>query len=189
MFRLLLFFSLLPLALTLIARWWFGTRVLASCGKRMCRCDLKLWTPVPGDETLVHRAEETAAEFGNQLRRKALHEWRESDPKSANSREHSRRFGIAVPPLGAIVAVLAVLAGKIPVLGAIAIFIAAVALSAVLGILALPPELIVIAKCSKRVRDQRAFSSSEDNEAIARCARALAWEHAMPPVLRMLQKR
>jgi hypothetical protein len=189
MFRLLLFFSLLPLALALIARWWFGTRVLASHGKRMCRCDLKVWTPAPGDETLVHRAEETAAEFGNQLRRKALYEWRESDPKSANSREHSRRFGIAVPPLGAVVAVLAVIAGKIPVLGAIAIFIAAVALSAVLGILALPPELTAIARSSKRIRDQRAFSSSEDDEAIARCASAYAWEQALPPVLRMLQKR
>jgi hypothetical protein len=189
MFRLLLFFSLLPLALALIARWWFGARVLASYGKRLCRCDLKLWTPAPGDETLIHRSEETAAEFGNQLRRKALHEWQERDPKSANSREHSRRFGIAVPPLGGIVAVLAVLAGKIPVLGALAIFIAAIALSTVLSILALPPELIAIAKTSKRIRDQRAFPASDDNEAIARCASAHAWEQALPPVLRMLQKR
>ena len=55
MFRLLLFFSLLPLALTLIARWWFGTRVLASCGKRMCRCDLKLWTPVPGERPEIRQ--------------------------------------------------------------------------------------------------------------------------------------
>lgn len=189
MFRLLLFFSLLPLALALIANWWFGARVLASYGKRMCRCDLKLWTPAPGDETLVHRAEETATEFGNQLRRKALNEWRELDPKSANSREHSRRFGIAVPPLGGVVAVLAVIAGKIPVLGAIAIFIAAVALSAVLGILALPPELSAIARSSKRIRDQRVFPSLEDNEAIVRCASAHAWQQALPPVLRMLQKR
>jgi hypothetical protein len=189
MFRLLLFFSLLPLALALIASWWFGTRVLASHGKRMCRCDLKLWTPAPGDETPVHRTEKTAAEFGNQLRRKALHEWRERDPKSANSREHSRRFGIAVPPLGGVVAVLAVIAGKIPVLGAFAIFIAAVALSAVLGMLALPPELTAIARTSKRIRDQRAFPSSEDSEVVLRCASAHAWEQALPPVLRMLKKR
>ena len=189
MLRLLLFFSLLPLALTLIARWWFGSRVLTSYGKRMCRCDLRLWTPAHDDKTSVHRAEDTAAEFGNQLRRKALHEWQERDPKSANSREHSRRFGIAVPPLGGVVAVLAVIAGKIPVLGAIAIFIAAVALSAVLGILALPPELTAIARTSKRARDQRAFPSSEDSEVIARCASAHAWDQALPPILRMLQKR
>ena len=189
MLRLLLFFSLLSLALALIARWWFGTRVLDSYGKRMCRCDLKLWTPAPGDEASVHRTDASAAEFGNQLRQKALHEWRQSDPKSANSREQSRRFGIAVPPLGGVVAVLAVIAGKIPVLGAFAIFIAAVALSAVLGILALPPELTAIARTSKRIRDQRAFPSSEDSEAIVRCASAHAWEQALPPVLRMLKKR
>lgn len=189
MFRLLLFFSLLPLALALIARWWFGARVLASYGKRMCRCDLRLWTPAHDEKTSVHRAEDTAAEFGNQLRRKALHEWQERDPKSANSREHSRRFGIAVPPLGGVVAVLAVIAGKIPVLGAFAIFVAALALSAVLGILALPPELITIARTTKRIREQCAFSSSDDIDAIARCASALAWEQALPPILRMLQKR
>lgn len=189
MFRLLLFFSLFPLALTLVASWWFGARVLTSYGKRPCRCDLKLWTPAPDDASSIHRAEETAATFGNQLRRKALHEWRERDPKSANSRENSRRFGIAAPPLGGIVAVLAVIAGKIPVLGAFAIFVAAIALSAALSILALPPELTAIARTSKRIRDQRAFPSSDDNEAIARCASAHAWEQALPPVLRMLQKR
>lgn len=189
MFRLLLFFSLLPLMLALIARWWFGTRVLASHGKRLCRCDLKLWTPASDDENSVHRAEESAEKFGNQLRRKALDEWHESDPKSANSREHSRRFGIAVPPLGGVVAVLAVIAGKIPVLGAFAIFIAAVALSTVLGILALPPELLAIARTSKRIREQRAFPFSEDIDAIARCASAHAWEQALPPVLRLMQRR
>ena len=189
MLRLLLFFSLLPLALTLIARWWFGARVLDSYGKRMCRCDLKLWTPAPHDASTVHRAEASAEEFGNQLRQKALHEWRQSDPKSANAREQSRRFGIAAPPLSGVVAVLAVIAGKIPVLGAFAIFIAAVALSAVLGILALPPELAAIARTAKRARDQRMFSSSDESEAIARCANAHAWVQSLPPVLRILKKR
>ncbi|MEY5019320.1 MAG: hypothetical protein RLZ22_408 [Verrucomicrobiota bacterium] len=189
MLRLLLFFSLFSLALALIARWWFGARVLDSYGKRMCRCDLKLWTPAPHDAASVHRAEASAEEFGNQLRQKALQEWRQTDPKSANAREQSRRFGVAAPPLGGVVAVLAVIAGKIPVLGAFAIFIVAVALSAVLGILALPPELTAIARTSKRIRDQRAFPSSEDSEAIVRCASAHAWEQALPPVLRMLKKR
>jgi hypothetical protein len=189
MLRLLLFFSLIPLALALIARWWFGTRVLDSYGKRMCQCDLKLWTPVPNDASSVHRADASAEEFGNQLRHKALYEWRQSDPKSANAREQSRRFGVAAPPLSGVVAVLAVIAGKIHVLGAFAIFIAAAALSAVLGILALPPELAAIARTAKRARDQRAFPSSEDSEAIARCASAHAWEQALPPVLRMLKKR
>jgi len=189
MFRLLLFFSLLALALTLIASWWFGSRMLVFYGKRMCRCDLRLWTPAPDNETSVYRADDTAAEFGNQLRRKALHDWQEQDPKSADSRERSRHIGIAVPPLGGVVAVLAVIAGKIPVLGAFAVFIAAVALSAALGMLALPPELTAIARSSKRIRDQRAFPSSEDSEAITRCASAHAWEQALPPILRMLKKR
>ena len=189
MLRLLLFFSLLPLALALIARWWFGSRVLDSYGKRQCRCDLELWTPAPDDKASVHRADASAKEFGNQLRQKALNEWRQSDPKSANSREQSRRFGIAAPPLSGVVAMLAVLAGKIPVLGAFAIFIATIALSSALGILALPPELTAIARTAKRARDQRAFPSSEDSEAIARCASAHAWEQALPPVLRMLKKR
>lgn len=186
MFRLILFFSLIPLALALLARWWFGVRVLAGDGKLPCRCDLTRWLPSPGDAAVVHRAEESAGEFGRQLRLKALAEWHERDPKAATSREKTRRFGTAVPPLSAIVAVFAVLVGKIPVLGAIAILLAATALAAALGLLALPPELGVIARTARKAREEHHFPNSDEEEAVIRCAIAHAWDAALPPILRWI---
>jgi hypothetical protein len=186
MFRLILFFSLLPLAIALAARWWFGARILASDGIRPCRCDLTRWLPAPGDAAVIHRAEASAAEFGRQLRLKALTEWRNHDPKAAASRDKSRRFGLAVPPLSAMVAVFAVLVGKIPVLGAIAILLGATALAAALGLLALPPELSAIARTARKTRDEHHFPNSDEQDAVIRCAIAHAWNAALPPILRWI---
>ncbi len=86
MWRLLLLFSALPIAAALIARWWFGMRVLADEGNRACRCDLANWMPVADDTAVIHRAEGSAAEFGRQLRLKALTTWFEFDPKAATAR-------------------------------------------------------------------------------------------------------
>lgn len=188
MFRLLLFISLFPIAIALIARWWFGMRVLAGDGMRPCRCDLKRWLPTPGDEAVVHRAEGSAAEFGRQLRIKALAEWRERDPKAAASRENTRRFGLAVPPLSGVVAVFAVLVGKVPVMGAIAILLAATALAAVLGLLTLPPELGAITRAARKVREDKNFPGSEEEEAVIRCAIAHAWDLSLPPILRWVHR-
>lgn len=189
MFRLLLFLSLFPIAIALVGRWWFGTRILATEGNRPCRCDLTQWLPAPGDDALVHRAEETAAEFGRQLRLKALADWSSHDSKAAESRENMRRFGLAVPPLSGVVAVFAVFVGKIPVMGGIAVFLAAIALAALLGVLTLPPELGAITRAARKTRDTKGFPRHDEEQAVVRCAMAHAWEAALPPVLRIFSRR
>ncbi len=188
MFRLILILSILPIATTMLARWWFGLRVLANEGRRTCRCDLASWMPAPGDAAVIHRAEKSAAEFGAELRTKALAEWFEKDPKAATAREKSRRFGLAVPPLSAVIAVFALLAGRTPVMGAIAILFAATALAAVFGLLSLPPELRAIARHSRSIRQNKYFPASDDETTVIRCAVAHAWSDSLPPILRWLQR-
>ena len=188
MFRIIFFLSLFPITIALAARWWFGLRVLMSEGRRTCRCDLKRWLPQPGDEAVIHRAEDTAAEFGRQLRLKALAEWSGRDPKAAASRENNRRFGLAVPPLSGIVAVFAVVVGKVPVMGGFAILLGATALSALLGLLTLPPELSAISHTARKVREGRDFPDRDDEDSVVRCAIAHAWELALPPILRWMHK-
>jgi hypothetical protein len=186
MWRLLLILSALPLAAAMILRWWFGSRVLSALGPRVCRCDLGRWMPSPDDSALIHRAEESADEFGRQLRLKALAEWREQDPKAAASRESSRRFGMAVPPLSGLVAVFAVILAKIPFLGAAAVLLTATALAAAVGLLSLAPELRAIARSSQALRKNRSFTSSEDEEAVVACAVAHAWKESLPPILKLI---
>jgi len=188
MFRPLLFFSLIPLIIGLIVRWWFGVRVLGNDGARPCRCDLNRWLPVPDDASIVHRAEESAAEFGRQVRLKALADWHDQEPKAAASREKTRRFGLAVPPFTGIVAVFAVLVGKIPVLGAIIILIAATAVATVFNLLSLPAELTAITRSSRRIRDEKNFPNIDDEEAVMHCAIAHAWDAALPPILRWIHR-
>jgi hypothetical protein len=188
MFKMVVIICLIPIALALAARWWFGVRVLALEGGRACRCDLKRWLPSPGDEAIVHRADQTARDFGRELRTKALAAWREQNPKAAASRENTRRFGLAVPPLSGVVAVFALLVGKIPVMGAIAIPVGATAIAALMGILTLPPELAAIHRAARKVREDRNFPSRDDEDAVIRCATAHAWDAALPPILRWLQR-
>lgn len=188
MWRLLLILSLIPLAAALIARWWFGMRVLSEYGGRPCICDLDRWMPPTGDTAITHRAEESAFEFGRQLRIKAMEEWQETDPKAAASRASSKRFGMAVPPLSGIVAVMAVIVAKIPVTGAISALLAATALAAVLGILSLTPELAAINRTVRKLKEARSFRRSDDEEAVIRCAMAHAWKETLPPVLGILQR-
>ncbi len=188
MWRLLFLFSAVLIAAVLIARWWFGMRVLLTDGKRVCRCDLGKWMPTQDDTAVIHRAEETAGEFGRQLRLKALEEWKDLDPKRAASRESSRRFGMAVPPLSGVVALMAVLVAKIPIFGALAAFLAATSLSAILGVMSLAPELQAIMAASRKLRENKIFPNRDDEEAVIRCAIAHAWKDALPPVLQMLQR-
>lgn len=188
MWRLLFLSSIIPIAAALIARWWFGLRVLAELGNQECRCDLEKWMPAPEDVALIHRTESSASEFGKQLRLKALAEWRERHPKAAASRESSRRFGMAVPPLSGIVAILAVMVAKIPIIGAISILLAATALAAVLGLLSLGPELLAITAAAKKLRETRCFPRREDEDRVVRCAIAHAWKETLPPVFSLLQR-
>ncbi len=188
MFRLLFLLSIIPIAAALIARWFFGMRVLAEDGARGCRCDLGTWMPLPGDTAVVHRAEESAAEFGRQLRIKALAEWRDRDPKAATARESSRRFGMAVPPLSAMIAVFAVLVARIPIMGGISVILAATALACVLGVLSLAPELAAITLAARKLREQKSFPRRDDEDAVIRCAVAHAWKETLPPILGLLQR-
>ena len=188
MYRLILILAVLPLVIALVARWWFGLRVLATEGRRACRCDLTHWMPAPGDDAAVHRAENSAAEFGRELRLKALADWHANDPKAAKAREGTRRFGIAVPPLSGIVAIMGVLVGRIPVIGALAILLGACALAAVFSLLTLPAELRAIAQSARAMRQNKSFPAEADGLAVIQCAMAHAWDAALPPILRWLQK-
>ena len=188
MWRILLIFSVIPLAAALIARWWFGMRVLADDGQRPCTCDLGSWMPLPGDTAVIHRADESAAEFGRQLRLKALAEWQEREPKAATSRENTRRFGMAVPPLSGIIAVFAVLVAKIPIMGGLPVLFAATALASALGILSLPAELGAITRAAKTLRERKSFPRRDDEDAVIRCAVAHAWKETLPPILGLLQR-
>lgn len=181
--------SLLPLVAALVARWWFGLRVLAVEGGRACRCERDRWLPLAsGESVIAETVTATAAELGAQLRRMALDEWRTRDPKAAGSREGGRRFGMAVPPLAAMVAVMAVIVAKIPALGGIAAVLAATAIACVLGLLSLPPELRAIMITSKRIRDSRSFTKRDEEDAVISCAMALAWKESLPPVLGLIQR-
>jgi len=186
--RLLFLFSILPILGALAARWYFGLRVLASEGRQNCRCDLERWKPLPGDTSFVHRAEETAAEFGRQLRLKALAEWRELDPKQVRSRETARRFAMAVPPLAGIMLVMAFFAGRLPGTWAIPAFLASVALAVIFDLLSLMPELAAITRIAKKVRQVQVFPRREDEEAVVHCAIAHAWKETLPPILSRFQE-
>lgn len=187
MWRVLFLFSAISIAIGLIARWWFGMRVLQNEGARGCQCDLAKWLPAPGDEATVHRSEGSATDFGAQLRAKALTAWRERDPKGFASRESSRRFGMAVPPLSGIVAILAVVVAKIPIFGALAVVAAATALATILGLLSIAPELQAITAEARNLRKEKGFPRRDDEDAVIQCAIAHAWKETLPPVLRVLQ--
>jgi hypothetical protein len=188
MYRLILILALLPLAGALVARWWFGLRVLATDGTRPCRCDLARWLPAPGDDSAIHRAENSAAEFGRELRLKALADWRVRDAKASASRESTRRFGIAVPPLSAVVAIMGLLVGRIPLVGVVAILLGTAALAAVFSLLTLPPELKAIAQSARDMKRNQSFPVADDEQAVVKCAMAHAWDAATPPILRWLQR-
>jgi len=186
--RLLLLLSLVSLAAAFAARWWFGLRVLATEGEQLCKCDLATWFPGKSGEAVVHRADGTADSFGRQLRMKAMEEWAEEQPKAAASRENSRRFGQAVPPLSIIIAVFALIVAKVPFLGAVAIIVAATSLAAVLGVLTLTPELQAIHRAAKKARAVKAFPDRDQETIIIRCALAHSWKEAFPPILKLIQK-
>jgi len=181
-------FFLLPLGIALAARWWFAVRVLTADGSRHCHCDLGRWFPPESDTTVVHRAENAAGNFGRDLRLKALAEWKQNEPKAVVSREKSRRFGMAVPPLSAIVAILGVLAARIPFIVAIAIVLGSILLATVFDILTLPLELNAIMRYAAKVRGDKCFPDSDEEDAVIRCALAHAWDQAMPPVVRYFLK-
>jgi hypothetical protein len=183
MWRLLIIVSVVPMAAGLVLRWWFGLRALQARGRLLVRPDGGRWLELAGGGG----PELSAGEAGARLRAAALREWMAAEPRSAKAREGARRFGVAVPPLSMVVAAMGVIAGRVPVMVALAGVLAAVALATVFGLLSLGSELRVIAATAKRVRDARMFRRSDDEEAVIECAAAHAWNEAVPPVLRWLK--
>ena len=189
MFRILLLVSAIPIVIVIALTWWFGTRVLWSQGKRLCRADLSHWTPDEETKGAAQSSEATSKVFGIQVRNKALKAWKEESPKLAKAREGNRAFGMAVPPLSGVVVVFAVAVGRIPPFGAIAIFVLATAISAVMGVLSLPSELSAIRRYIKSEEFKSSFPNSYDEESIIACALAQVWESGLPPILRWLQPK
>lgn len=177
--------SMVPIVAALAARWYFGLRVLAQEGGRPCRRDSR---KLPDSTVAKLPDEECAARFGEELRTQAMVEWKTSDPKAAESRQGTKRFGMAVPPLSAIVAIFAVAVAKIPLAAALAIFLVAIAISCALSISSLPAELAAITRTAKRLRESRAFPRRDDEDAVIRCANARAWNETLPPMLSSLQR-
>ena len=188
MWRVILIFSVIPIVVAMAARWWFGMKVLLENGGRPCRYDPVRWNPAPDGAPPPLPTEESAFELGRLLRLRALDEWNRDDPKGAKSRASSKRFGMAVPPISGIVAVMAFLVAKVPIMGAIAAILAATAISAALGILSMPPELAAITRYARKLRETRCFPRSDDEEAVIRCAVAHAWKDTLPPILGLIQK-
>lgn len=187
MWRLLLMISILPIAAAMALRWWFGVRVLREAGGQPCRCDPERWNKVLGECPPPLAGQEVpVVEFGNRLRLAALAQWRQRDPKRAAARESTHRFGLAVPPFTAMVAVFAVILAKIPLSGALAVVIAATALATAFGMLSLGAELSAIGQAARALRQARAFIRSDDEDAVIRAAVARAWCEAVPRILQML---
>ena len=188
MFRILILLAVLPIVAAFVARWWLGIRVLASSGRRQCTCDLSRWEDAFGKENLPPSKGGDARMFAELLRKSALTDWKTRDPKAAVSREGARRFGMAVPPLSLMVAILAIAVGKIPVTGAIAIFLLAIAFSVAISYLSISPELNAILAAARRLRSTGAFHRRDDEDAVIQAASALAWKEGAPPVFNLIQK-
>ena len=188
MFRLLILLAVLPIVAAFVARWWLGIRILATTGRRQCTCDLSRWEDAFGKENLPPSKGGDARMFAELLRKSALTDWKTRDPKAAVSREGARRFGMAVPPLSLMVAILAIAVGKIPVTGAIAIFLLAIAFSVAISYLSISPELNAILAAARRLRSTGAFHRRDDEDAVIQAASALAWKEGAPPVFNLIQK-
>jgi hypothetical protein len=87
-----------------------------------------------------------------------------------------------------MIAILAIIVGKIPVTGAIAIFLLAIAFSVIISYLSIAPELNAILITSRRLRDTSVFHRRDEEDAVIAAANALAWKEAAPPVFSLIQK-
>ena len=188
MFRFLVILAALPIIAAFLLRWWFGIRILTTFGKRQCSCNLAKWEETFGAETVPPAASADARVHAQFLHKATLLDWQRREPKSAASREAVRRFGMAVPPLSAMVAILAVIVMKLTPFMAIAVFLLAVAVAAIFAYLGLAPELRAIALTSRRLRATRIYPRREDEDAVIQAATALAWKQAAPPIFNLVQR-
>jgi len=188
MWRIIFILSVMPVLAALAASWWFGTRVLAQWGGTRCRVDVARWRRIFGEDAGELGDDMTAAELSREIHRRGLEQWKRDDLRAAAARTGAKRFGTAVPPLAVMVMAMGTLAGRVPVFGAIAGVLGAVALAAGFLILSVGAELSMVLALMRKLQDQRLFVRSDDERAVAECLSAWVWEDSVPPVLRLLMK-
>jgi hypothetical protein len=184
--RILYIPCILVIAAAVIARVWFGKKIVLGKGEQPCKVDVDRWSDLLATTVNLPTCEAKAAELGRQLRKSAIVQWQQRDPKAARARDAAKRFGMAVPPLTIAVVLFALIAARIPVSGAIAIFLAATALSSVLGLLSIGAELRAVAVLARTLREHRAFPRRDDEDSVISCAVAEVWLDALPPILRWI---
>ncbi len=126
--------------------------------------------------------------FAELLRKIALADWRVRDKKAAIAREGTRRFGMAVPPLTAMVAILGIMVGRVTPSYGIAIFLLATALAAIFSYLSIAPEINAILTTARRLRTSGIFHRRDDEDAVIQAAVAISWKEAAPPIFNLLQR-
>jgi hypothetical protein len=186
--RLLILISIIPILITFAVRWWLGIRLLKSNQNIQCRCDLEKWKESFGEEHLPAFPSGDLITVAELFRKTTLTEWRMSNPKAAASRESTRRFGVAVPPLTAMVVILGMLVGRIPPAYGIAGFLLATAFTAVLSYVSIAPEIHAILTSAKRLRASGACHRRDDEDALIQLAIAISWKEAAPPIFNLLQR-
>ncbi|MES2981904.1 MAG: hypothetical protein V4727_06295 [Verrucomicrobiota bacterium] len=187
MARLLIFIAVIPIIITLLVRWWLGIRLLKSSAELSCSCDLEKWKHTFGEQHLPVSSPGTQIMFAELLRKSALADWRERDRKLAISREGTRRFGMAVPPLTAMIVILGIVVGRVTPSFGIAIFLLATAFSAVIAYLSIAPEINAILTTARKLRTSGIFHRRDDEDAVIQAAVAIAWKEAAPPIFNLLQ--
>lgn len=186
--KLLIILAVIPIVAAFVIRWWYGIRVLASASRTRCTCDLDLWENRLGPVHLPPDRTGDARQHGALLRAAALEEWQQRDPKASKSREGARRFGMAVPPLALMVAILAMLVGRMNPFYLLPAFLLAIAVSVIISYLSITAELNAILITSRRLRETRIYRRRDDEDAVIEAANALAWKEAAPPVFNLLQR-
>lgn len=186
--RLLILLAALPIIVTLVVRWWFGLRLLKSSLEHPCTCNLEKWKQTFGEQQLPVTSSGNSIMFAELLRKTALADWRVRDKKAAIAREGTRRFGMAVPPFSAMIVILAVVVGRIPLAYGIAIFLIATAFSAIIAYLSIAPEIQALLITSRRLRESGIFHRRDDEDAVIQAAVALSWKEAAPPIFNLIQR-
>lgn len=188
MARLLIFIAVFPIIITLLMRWWLGLRLLKSSAELSCSCDLEKWKQTFGEQHLPVSSSGNQVMFAELLRKSALADWRVRDKKAAIAREGTRRFGMAVPPLTAMIVILGLMVGRIPPTFAIAIFLLATAFTAVIAYLSIAPEINAILTTARKLRSSGIFHRRDDEDAVIQAAVAISWKEAAPPIFNLLQR-
>jgi len=186
--RLLILIAAVPVIATFAVRWWLGLRILKSSEEQQCTCDLKKWELTFGPDHLPPAASGDLIIYAELLRKSALADWRVRDPKTAISREGTRRFGMIVPPLTAMIVMLGAIVGRVPIAYGIAIFLLVTAFSSIVSYLSIGPEIKAILTTSRRLRNAGIFHRRDDEDALIQAAVALSWKEAAPAAFNLIQR-